>query len=191
MQIDLQHFLITVCSPLQITLQVPIERESQAVLGMALQGQLELVRSKGFQPVPVYVDPQSALRALATKFENVAIDVGGAGDHLPKADAKIRCIKERYCSVKASLPWQLPISLVKDLVAFVVSRINMERSAAINLNVAPKVLFTRSQISRRSSPWHSETTVRYMTGRIIPQEREVCPALHSTREIMQQDRGRS
>jgi hypothetical protein len=34
------------------------------------------------------------------------------------------------------------MSLVKDLVAFVVSRINMERSAAINLNVAPKVLFT-------------------------------------------------
>jgi len=31
---------------------------------------------------------------------------------------------------------------VKDLIAFVLSRINMERSAAINLNVAPKVLFT-------------------------------------------------
>jgi hypothetical protein len=40
------------------------------------------------------------------------------------------------------VPWQLPMSLVKDLVAFVVSRINMERSAEINLNVAPKVLFT-------------------------------------------------
>jgi hypothetical protein len=142
MQIDSQRFLITVCNPLQITLQVPIERESQAVLGMALQGQLGLIRSKGFQPVRVYVDPQSALRALATKFENVVIDVGGAGDHLPKVDAKIRRIKERYRSVKASLPWQLPMSLVKDLVAFVVSRINMERSAAINLNVAPKVLFT-------------------------------------------------
>jgi hypothetical protein len=142
MQIDLQRFLITVCNPLQIMFQVPIERESQAVLGMALQGQLELIRSKGFQPVRVYVDPQSALRALATKFENVTIDVGGAGDHLPKVDAKIWRIKERYCNVKASLPWQLPMSLVKDLVAFVVSRINMERSAAINLNVAPKVLFT-------------------------------------------------
>jgi len=90
----------------------------------------------------VYVDPQSTLRVLATKFENVAIDVGGAGDHLPKTGAKIRRIKERYRRAKASLPWQLSISLVKDLVAFVVSRINMERSAAINLNVAPKVLFT-------------------------------------------------
>ncbi len=75
-------------------LQVYIERESQAVLGLALQGQLELLRSKGFQPVWVYVDPQSALRALSTKFENVAIDVGGTGDHLPKADARIWCIKE-------------------------------------------------------------------------------------------------
>jgi hypothetical protein len=110
MQIDMQCFRITVCNPLQITLQVHIERESQAVLGLALQGQLELVHSKGFRPVRVYVDLQSALWALSTKFENVAIDIGGAGDHLPKADVKIQRIKERYQSVKAGLPWKLPIS---------------------------------------------------------------------------------
>jgi hypothetical protein len=104
MQIDGQRFLIIVCNTLQVTLQVYIERESQAILGPTLQGQLELVRSKGFKPVHLYVDPQSALRALPTIFENVAIDVGGAGDHLSKADAKIWRIKESYRSVKAELP---------------------------------------------------------------------------------------
>jgi hypothetical protein len=73
---------------------VHIERESQAVLELALQGQLDLVCSKGFQPVRVYVDLQSALRALSAKFENIPIDVGGAGDHLPKPDPKIWRIKE-------------------------------------------------------------------------------------------------
>jgi hypothetical protein len=44
----------------------------------------------------VYVDPQSALKSLATKFKNVAIDIQGASDYVPKVNAKIRCIKERY-----------------------------------------------------------------------------------------------
>ncbi len=61
MHIDGKHFLVTVCEPLQLTIQVAIERESQGVLGTALQGQLELSESKGFMPVRVHVDPQSAL----------------------------------------------------------------------------------------------------------------------------------
>jgi hypothetical protein len=68
MHIDKHHFLVTVCDPLQLTLQVYVERESHTVLGMALQGQLELLSSKGFKPLRVYVDPQSALKSLDTKF---------------------------------------------------------------------------------------------------------------------------
>jgi hypothetical protein len=45
MHIDRNMFLVTVCDPLQLALQVHIERESHAVLGMALQGQLELLQS--------------------------------------------------------------------------------------------------------------------------------------------------
>jgi hypothetical protein len=42
MHVDGQRFLVTVCEPLQLTVQVAVERESQAILGPALQGQLEL-----------------------------------------------------------------------------------------------------------------------------------------------------
>ena len=123
---------MTVCDPLQLTLQVHIERESHAVLGMALQGQLELLCS----------NPQSALKSLETKFPNVSIDVAGAKDYVPKTDIKIRRIKECYRSVKASLAWNLPMVLVKDLVAFAVSRINIRQSATINQTIAPKFFFT-------------------------------------------------
>jgi len=75
--VDRNMFLVTVCNPLQLTVQVHIERESHSVLGMALQGQLELLHSKGFKPTHMYVDPQSALRSLDTKFPNVSIDVAG------------------------------------------------------------------------------------------------------------------
>jgi hypothetical protein len=123
--LDGSKFLVTVCKPLQLTLQCKIERETQQVLGMALQGQLELLRSRGFIPTVVHTDPQSAFRTLTSQFPGVVIDVGGAGDNVSKVDAKICRIKELYRSVKAGLPWKLPLSLVKDLVMYAVSRINI------------------------------------------------------------------
>jgi hypothetical protein len=43
MHIDGQRFLVTVCEPSCLTLQAHIERESQTVLGRALQEQLKLL----------------------------------------------------------------------------------------------------------------------------------------------------
>jgi hypothetical protein len=121
MHIDSVKFLVTVCELLQLTLQCKIERETQGILGPALQGKLELLHSRGFIPTMVYTDPQSAFRSLTTQYPGVVIDVGGAGDYISKVDAKIRRIKELYRSVKAGLPWKLPQSLVKELVAYAVA----------------------------------------------------------------------
>jgi hypothetical protein len=129
-------------------MQCPIERETANTLGVALQGQLELLRSRGFVPVRVHTDPQSAFHALTTSFENVVIDVGGAQDFVPVVDAKIRMVKEIYRAVKSTLPWPLPNMLVQDLVAYVVSRLNMRRTTAINHNVAPRVMFTGSRFPK-------------------------------------------
>jgi hypothetical protein len=75
MHIDGSKFLVTVCKPLQLTLQCKIERETQQVLGMTLQGQLELLCSHGFIPTVVHMDPQSAFRTLTTQFLGVVIDI--------------------------------------------------------------------------------------------------------------------
>ncbi len=116
MHIDGRKFLVTVCEPLQLMLQCKIEREMQQVLGMALQGQLELLSSHGFIPTIVHADPQSAFRALNMQFPGVVIDIGGAGIYVSKVDVKIHHIKELYRRVKAGLPWKLPPLLEKDLV---------------------------------------------------------------------------
>jgi len=55
--------------------------------------------NKGFNPICVCVNPQSALRTLATKFENMVFDLRREGDYVSTVDAKIRRIKERYRSV--------------------------------------------------------------------------------------------
>ncbi len=90
----------------------------------------------------VYVDPGSAFRALRTQFPGVVIDVGGTKDYVAKVDAKIRRVKEGYRAVKSGLAWKLPLSRVNDLVAYIVSRLNVRRTVALNSYVSPRVLFT-------------------------------------------------
>jgi hypothetical protein len=127
MHIDGSKFLVMVCEPLQLTLQCKIERETQQVLGMALQVQLELLRSRGFILTVVHMDPQSAFRMLTTQFPGVVIDIGGAGDYVSKVDAKIHRIKELYWSVKAGLPWKLPPERLPEGIIYWLARELQER----------------------------------------------------------------
>jgi hypothetical protein len=53
MHVDSCKFLMTVCEPLQLVMQCAVERGNASALGIALQGQLELLRSRGFIPVRV------------------------------------------------------------------------------------------------------------------------------------------
>jgi hypothetical protein len=70
----------------------------------SLQGQLELICSRDFEPVRVLMmNPQIAFCSLTAKFENVVINLGGASNFVPKVDAKIRRIKKVFHSIMASL----------------------------------------------------------------------------------------
>jgi hypothetical protein len=149
MEIDGKKFLVTVSDPLHLTLQTAVENESKQVLGMGLQGHLVTLWSRGFEPTIVYVDPHSMFRGMQQDFPGVEVDVGGARDYVPKVDAKIRRLKEVYRAVKSGLQWQLPRSLVKDLVAYAVSRVNIQRTSALSENIALRVAFTGSQYSTR------------------------------------------
>jgi len=147
MHIDGQAFLITTCEPLQLTLQCPITSESQNQLGLGLQGQLNILQSRGFIPTIIHTDPARGFTSLVGAFPGVIFDPSGAGDHVAKVDAKIRRIKELYRSVKNGLPWKLPSTMVKDLVAYAVARLNIKRTTAINQNVCPRVLFTGIKVN--------------------------------------------
>jgi hypothetical protein len=142
MHVDAKMFLVTVTEPLNLTLQSKVENESRMCLGMGLQGQLAVLRSRGYVPDTVYTDPHSSFRTMTQDFPEVTIDIGGAGNYVSKVDAKIRRIKDTYRKVKLGLPWDLPTVLVEDLVAYVVSRLNVRRTTSLSENVCPRVLFT-------------------------------------------------
>jgi hypothetical protein len=141
MRVDTKKFLVSVADPLNLTMQSQVQSESRQDLGMALQGKMVILRNRGYVPAIVYSDPQSAFRSMTQDFPGVEIDVGGAGDYVAKVDARIRRIKETYRAVKNGLAWPLPRPLVPDLVAYVVSRLNIRRTTALSENVCPRVLF--------------------------------------------------
>jgi hypothetical protein len=142
MEIDRKKFLVMVSDPLQLMMQTEVENESKQVLGMGLQGHFMTLWSRGFEPTVVYADPHSTFRSMQHDFPGVEVDVGGASDYVPKVDVKIRRLKEVYRAVKSGLQWQSPGSLVKDLVAYAVSRVNIQRTSALSDNIAPRVAFT-------------------------------------------------
>jgi hypothetical protein len=142
MHVDNKKFLVSVADPLNLTMQSQVQSESRQDLGMALQGQLVVLCNKGYVPTIVYSDPQSAFKSMTQDFPGVEIDVGGAGDYVAKVDTRIRRIKETYRTIKNGLAWSLPWSLVPDLIAYVVSRLNICRTTALSENVCPQVLFT-------------------------------------------------
>jgi hypothetical protein len=121
MFVDRERFLISVSSPLELTIASHLKSLSRNKLGEAMQAQFQLLRSRGFEPVRMLVDPQKALAALRNAFPGIEFDESGAGDHLGKVDAKIRRLKEMIQSVLAGLPYSLPKARIKDLVNFVVN----------------------------------------------------------------------
>jgi hypothetical protein len=149
MHIDGSMFLITATDPLNLMLQCKVTSENRLDLGMALQGHLSLLRSRGFELTIVYTDPHSLFRSMMQDFPGVEIDIGGAGDYVAKLDAKIRRVKETYRKVKANLPWELPGQLVEDLVSYATSRLNIRQTTALAENICPRVLFTGIPVDYR------------------------------------------
>jgi hypothetical protein len=140
------RFLVSVCSPLELVVISWLKNLKREGLGQALQAQFQLLRSRGFEPELVMVDPQKASAGLDGSYPGVEFDTAGAGDHLDKIDAKIRRIKEMMRSIIAGLPYTLPDARIKDLATYVVSRKNARSTLAAGDNVCPRVKFTGRKI---------------------------------------------
>jgi hypothetical protein len=137
-----EMFLVSVSSPLEIILVKHIASLSAASLGAGVQSHINTLRSRGFEPIRVMIDPHKSLVALQEASLGVEIDPSGAGDHLDKIDTKIRCLKELMRSVIADLPYKLPKDRMKDLVTYAVSRMNISSTKALNNEASPRVRLT-------------------------------------------------
>jgi hypothetical protein len=137
-----EKFLVSMSSPLELTLICHLKLQSAEDVGTAIQSHLNTIQSRGFEPKKIYVAPQKTFLALVNAYPGVTVDVSGVGDHLDKVDSKICRIKEMMRCVISDLPYKLDKSRFKDLMTYVVSRINLRRTLAVVDNVAPRVKFT-------------------------------------------------
>ena len=93
----------------------------------------------------VITDPPRGLVTLQHKLPCVNVEIRGAGDHLPKVDAKIKRTKETYRSVKCGLVHKLPVLTMKYLVTYCILRLDFRRNKALNSNMCPGVSFTANK----------------------------------------------
>jgi hypothetical protein len=135
-------FLVSISSPLEVVLVKHILNQSVGTLGTGVQSHINTLRSRGFEPKRIMVDPHKSLISLQGAFPGVEIDPSGAGDHLDKVDTKIRRLKELMRCVIADLPYALPRDRVKDLVSYAVSRLNIRSTKALNTEASPRVRLT-------------------------------------------------
>jgi len=140
-----EKFLVSISSPLELTLVYHIKSQSSEDLGNAIQAPVSTLCSRGFEPKTIFVDPHRTNLSLENAYPGIAIDATGVGDHLEKLDSKVRRIKEMMRSVIAGLPYKISKNRIKDLATYVVSRINLKQTQALNDNLAPRVKFTGVQ----------------------------------------------
>ena len=93
-------------------------------------------------------DGEKGLISLQTYLQGQGIRVNpsGAGQHVPVVERKIRQIKERVRAVVNTLPYTVPESLMRYLVLFCVSRINMLPSSTRVDRTSPRELFTGRKV---------------------------------------------
>jgi len=147
MSVDIMHVgsyksLVSVSKPLGINLHDPLRSLTKNELGRSLQAHINTLRSRGFEPTIVYVDPQRGLDKLQGSFPGVEIDITGAGDHLNMIDTKIRRVKEIMRSVIAGLPYQLHKDRMKDLATYAINRTNLKSTQGLISKESPRVRFT-------------------------------------------------
>jgi hypothetical protein len=99
---------------------------------------------------------------------------------------KIR-VKETFSKVKAGLPWELPRQLIGDLVAYIVSCLNIRRTTALGENICPKVLFTGLQLDSEKelhSAFRDYVGVYEGTTDTMVARSAACIALHPAANVM-------
>ena len=120
-----QAYLISVAKPLGLSLVSKIASKTATCLGTNLQDHVDMMREKGYVIHEAHVDADSSFKVLKAKIPGVNINIGGAGDHVPVADERIRRLKEIIRSAAASVPWDVPDRLIDGLVKYANSRLNM------------------------------------------------------------------
>ena len=153
MHIDLMFvegdiFLISVTKPLGLTMISSIQSKSTAAIKSALAKQIGAYTYSKFTITTILTDGEGAVQALSDYLLSIGIKVNptGAGQHVPVIENKIRQVKERVRAILNTLPFNLPSTMMKHLVSYAVSSLNMMPCGTRVDNISPREAFTGRKI---------------------------------------------
>jgi hypothetical protein len=145
MHIRDQKTLISVLDPMMLVIGSAITRESGQQLCQAMEDQLNVLAAKGVRVKSVRVDRHQSLLSMRGKLGSVDVEACGAGDHIGRAENKIRTIKEIYRTIIARLPWRLARRLICELISYIIKRLNSQPSDN-TVHTSPRVTITGVKI---------------------------------------------
>ena len=140
-----EPFLITVTMPLGLILVSDLKgRRTAAAVRDALWTQLARYAAEGFRITTLLVDGEGAIVPITPLIERrgIRVNTTAAGQHVHHVERRIRVVKERCRGIINTLPFQLSTSLIKWLVFYVVSRLNLMPSSTSVSRISPREAFT-------------------------------------------------
>lgn len=145
-----QGFMIGLSSPLCLLLSTAVLNERTESLQQCMLDMIQVMASRNFVVNRVEMEPAAAMSKLEYNLgPGVTTNVTGAGDHLPALDVRIRRVKELIRATLTTVPFVLPPSKTKYLVAYAVSRMNFRCTEGRDDSQAPFVAFTGRKVNMK------------------------------------------
>ena len=124
-------YLLSVVMPLGFSIVTWMQgKRTAANIKRCMDQHMRVIRSRNFSVDTIFVDSEKGLEKLKGVYDGVHVDVCGADQHVPVAEARIKVIKNTVRAVLASLPWRLPRSKLPHAVFYANTRINSVPSMA-------------------------------------------------------------
>ena len=145
-------FLLSVAWPLDLTLITAVQSETADAIGEAISGHVAALAQHRAAVKAVYADRGGAMLGLSARLSASGIKVGlcGAGDHVGRAENRIKTVKEKLRTLINRLPFELPEALLGDAASYVVKRVNCETTSSRAGHRCPRVELTGIKIDYQS-----------------------------------------
>ena len=138
-------YLISVSAPMGLTMVNDLNgSRSYTSVKSALLDHLTLYKSEGFVIDTIFTDGEGAVAKMQDILHDrgIRVNTTGAGQHVPNVERKIRVIKERCRGILNTLGFRLNKNILKWLVYYAVSRINLLPTSTSMSRISPREQFT-------------------------------------------------
>ena len=138
-------FLMCLLSPLEFSLVVPIESKTIPTIRNALDSIIAASQARGFKITTLRIDNEPGVASLNVTSmlakHNILVDTVAAGDHVSKAERRIRFIKEKWRVLVHTLSY-VPSKLIVKWGVVAANRLaNMQKSTTSNAPESPREKF--------------------------------------------------